>query len=319
MARRSTAKTRSRVRPSWSRLAMRSAVIAGVITAFVALFLLFWYAADVLLISFTRRAAVAIFLRWSRPRSTPLTGWTEKIAQLGVFGGGLLLLIRWPGLAWRPRRSLNRRCNSVGICQISGTGQGANLAIGNRSLGSGTPPRRQQNGPAVERLLARTASLMTASARRLWSVRRGGRMSLLIGLLLALQPHLYLDGLLEAHADRQTPSGGRGHARSRPRPLKWWLLAKMASMTVIGLLTWLDLWFPRHRAGAHPRRADGARRSSPTSGRSSRPSRRRSCAGLSHGPGVATAVVALYIIVQLIESNLVTRTSSTKRSRYRRR
>lgn len=63
-----------------------------------------------------------------------------------------------------------------------------------------------------------------------------------IGLYLAVDPATYRDGLV-----RLVPPPRRDRARDVLRKvgdtLLWWLIGKLASMTVVGALTFLGLWF----------------------------------------------------------------------------
>jgi len=61
------------------------------------------------------------------------------------------------------------------------------------------------------------------------------------GLYFAVQPRLYTEGVIKL-----VPLGNRDRAREVivqiGSALKWWLVGKLISMAVVGLLTWIGLW-----------------------------------------------------------------------------
>ena len=65
---------------------------------------------------------------------------------------------------------------------------------------------------------------------------------LALGIYLAAEPAIYLDGAL-----RLVPPERRGHARdvllAIGDALTWWLIGRFIGMAIIGVLTWLGLLF----------------------------------------------------------------------------
>ena len=66
-------------------------------------------------------------------------------------------------------------------------------------------------------------------------------IAIILGLYLAVQPALYINGLVQLFPKKKHP-----HARevlhSVGRALRWWLTGRLASMTVVGILTGLGLF-----------------------------------------------------------------------------
>ncbi len=64
---------------------------------------------------------------------------------------------------------------------------------------------------------------------------------LIVGIYLSIEPDLYLNGALRLIPPRRRARarqviGQLGHA------LRWWLVGRLSSMTVIGVMTWFGLW-----------------------------------------------------------------------------
>jgi len=97
--------------------------------------------------------------------------------------------------------------------------------------------------PSAEELLPPRRDVLT-SATGVFSTTLGAIANvvivLFIGLFLAAEPTLYQNGLL-----RLVPPARRGRAAvvlaAVGYTLRWWLIGKLISMTVVGVLTWIGL------------------------------------------------------------------------------
>jgi predicted PurR-regulated permease PerM len=72
-------------------------------------------------------------------------------------------------------------------------------------------------------------------------VLAGALVILVFGLYMAAEPRYYLDHTVRLIAPRHRERG-RDVLLSVGDTLKWWLVGKLLSMGVIGVLTWLGLW-----------------------------------------------------------------------------
>jgi predicted PurR-regulated permease PerM len=125
-----------------------------------------------------------------------------------------------------------------------------------------------------------------------------------IGLFLASQPRVYLDGIV-----RLLPVRKRGRARDVlaqvGTALWWWLLGKLMSMAIIGMLTWLGLWAIGIEMAAALAVLAALLTFIPNFGPiiAAVPA---VLAGLLQSPTTAMWVFVLYVAVQTVESYLIT-------------
>jgi predicted PurR-regulated permease PerM len=127
---------------------------------------------------------------------------------------------------------------------------------------------------------------------------------LFIGLYLAASPGVYVDGLIRLIAVRHR-ARARDVLQEVGVSLLWWLLGKLASMALVGVLTFLGLWFFGVPLALTLSLLACALTFIPNFG----PILSAAPAVLfALGQGLATAgyVVALYVVVQTVESYLVT-------------
>lgn len=97
--------------------------------------------------------------------------------------------------------------------------------------------------PSMGQILERSTgvfSQVTGAASRLLDVLAGILIIMFMGIYLASNPGLYERGVIELLPERQRPRA-REALDITGRALLWWLLAQLASMVIIGTLTWLGL------------------------------------------------------------------------------
>ena len=66
-------------------------------------------------------------------------------------------------------------------------------------------------------------------------------IALVAGAFMAIEPRLYVDGLLKLLPPRERERGEEV-VQAMGRALSWWLIGRVASMVAVGLLTALGLW-----------------------------------------------------------------------------
>jgi predicted PurR-regulated permease PerM len=127
---------------------------------------------------------------------------------------------------------------------------------------------------------------------------------ILLAIYLASEPHLHLRGFVklfpitQRHRVRQV-------LMTIGEDLRWWLIGKAASMLFIGMLTWIGLYFLNIPLSLTLGLLAGLLAFIPNFGPilSAVPA---ILLGFVISPSTALYVLILYIVVQLIESNLVT-------------
>lgn len=207
---------------------------ASVLILLAALLALFWLAPSVPLLGF---AAVLLAVALRIPAAwvaahTGMRRWVSVLAlALGVVG--LLALGIW--FAWAPLvdqanqliRDLPRSIAALRE-QLSGTGIGEWLA-------ERLQPERLLGGPSGGGM----ASALTAASTTLGALANLV-LVVLMGLYLAVRPHLYLRGLRALLAP-SIDARARAALRECGTVLRGWLLGQAFAMVVTGLLTWFGL------------------------------------------------------------------------------
>lgn len=215
--------------------ARRVVVAVGITLAMLLVLLLLWYAVDVLMLVFAG-VLLAIFLRGLSDTLCERTrlsgGWSLGImclALVGVIGlGGWSLA---PSIAEQVDQLSDTVPQSVGRLEQSV----ARYRWGRRLI---------EQVPPVEDMMPRTRDVLSR-ATGVFSTTLGALANftiiLFVGLYLAADPRLYTNGLLHL-----VPLSKRERARevvgTVGYTLRWWLLGTIASMVVVGVLTWLGLW-----------------------------------------------------------------------------
>ena len=216
---------------STGRFLSRLVLVVGV----VALALLVWQVAGILLLTFAG-VLVAVLLRTLQrlvERTLPLGDrWAFAVVMLLLLAATLLL-------SWflAPRFSDEIDRLGVGIPaalqnlenSLEQYGWGENL-LGNLPSFA---PRDLFGGELLNRLLGTFATTFGALANV--------GFVLFVGLFIAVSPNMYREGTLQL-----VPGARRERAREVlgevVNGLRWWLLGQLISMLIIGTLTGLGLW-----------------------------------------------------------------------------
>jgi predicted PurR-regulated permease PerM len=214
-------------------LAKRTLLIAAAAAAVIALFLLLWQVVQILMLVFAS-LLIALFLRTLADflaRRTPLSpGWALAAVVLVLLAGATsIILLYGPTLADSFYRFAQQLPASLDRFR-SGLGQypwgSAALDLTSRAGRSLTNPEQ----------LSRLAGVFSTAFGALGSAV----VVLVLGLYFAGDPRLYIEG-----AVRLVPSRHRGLAHEvfnrLGRALRWWLLGRISTMILVGLVTWLGL------------------------------------------------------------------------------
>lgn len=141
-----------------------------------------------------------------------------------------------------------------------------------------------------------------------FSTALGGVTGLLIiiaiGVYLSLNPELYTKGVLRLVPPRHRPRA-RQVISAQGHSLRWWLLGRISSMTVVGLLTWLGLLALGIPLAVTLAVIAGLLSFVPNIGPivSAIPA---VLVGLSVSPSMALYVIGVYVVVQTVESYFIT-------------
>ncbi len=207
---------------------------ASVLILLAALLALFWLAPSVPLLGFAA-VLLAVALRIPAAWVAAHTGLRRWVAVLGLALGVVGLLALGISFAWAPlvdqANQLSRDLPaSIAALreQLSGTGIGAWLA-------EHLEPARLLGGSAGSGM----ASAMTAASTTLGALANVV-LVVLMGLYLAVRPHLYLRGLRALLAP-SIDARARDALAECGTVLRGWLLGQAFAMAVTGLLTWLGL------------------------------------------------------------------------------
>lgn len=280
------------------RLARQTAVIAAVVALFVAILLGLASAVDVLLMTFAG-LLFGIFL-------STLADWFYQHTRLGattsLVAVVVLLLLMVAAVGWFLAPTI--------IAQLEDLKKKWPEWIDSlRSQISATPwgswvveqlPQADQALPRPQALLSRATGVASTAI--------GGLgvpiMVFAVGLMLAAQPQTYQKGVLCL-----VPPAGRTRAQEVLREigstLKWWLIAKFTAMFIVGVLTWLGLLLLGVEIAATLAVLAALLTFIPNFGPiiSAVPA---VLLALLQGVDVALWVVVLYVVVQLLESFVVT-------------
>jgi predicted PurR-regulated permease PerM len=217
------------------QLVRSTTAISATALAMVAVALLLWTTADVLLLLFAG-GLVAVFLgrlaqELSR-RSRVREGWAlTLVLVMGLVGSLWLMWALAPGVG--DEISQLRRKLPEAFDRLKGDLERYDWA--NKILDE-APSRRQLLGSRSD-LFERVTGVFSTTLGALTSVI----VVLFFGLFIAVDPRLYRSGFLHLFdPDLQHRAGQLLDAVIDT--LWWWLLAKIASMMVVGGLTWIGLW-----------------------------------------------------------------------------
>ncbi len=275
-------------------------IVVGVILAAILLTLFFFYTIDVILLLFGA-VLLAIFLRGLADLVSRYTGLSEglsvllvSVLLLGILAGAIALLA--PSIAEQVRhlrQELPVSAQKVGN-YISKFGWGRTLI---------------EQLPSANEIMAKVdAGSILSSVGGYFSSTLGALGNFFVMILLAIymatEPRFYANGFTKLFP-----------INSRPRVLEvlsetgttlsWWLIGKVASMIFIGLLTWIGLWILGVPLSLTLGLIAGLLSFIPNFGPifSAIPA---ILLAFIESPISALYVLILFVIVQIIESNLVT-------------
>ncbi len=284
--------------PDLRAMAHRTFVRTLVVAAVIVVLLLAWQLVEVLLLLFAG-VLLAVFLRGIAQRLHHYT----RLPLVGmVWFVSLLLLAALGVAAW-----LLGPLITTGLDELANTIPKA-LDYLDQEL---RPP------PVVEAILTRTLAegrSMTITpelVQRLagvFSTALGAATGLLVilanGLYLTLEPGLYRQGLLRLVAPTRRDRAGQV-LEALEHALHWWLVGRIASMTVVGLLTWLGLMLLELPSAPTLALLAALLAFIPNIGPvlSAVPA---VLTGLALSPTLALYVVLLYLGIQTVESYLIT-------------
>lgn len=206
---------------------LQRVLLAGAIVAFL------WIARDLLLLLFAG-ILLAVFLRtlavWVAQRTGLRLGWSLALVSLLLFGGMVLAAVLFaPRLAEEVRQLSQRVPEAISSLrdQIQRTSFGGWILD---QIGSGGGEQQQQQ--AQERA--------QVAVRKILDGVVAAAIILFAGLYFAAQPEPYQRGLL-----RLLPAARRRRAAevlfAGGYTLRWWILGQLLSMTVVGLLMGIGL------------------------------------------------------------------------------
>lgn len=215
--------------------ARRVLVTVGLGAAVVAAVLVAWHARDVLLLAFAG-VLFALFLRtpasWLSHR-TPLPVWASLVlvivALLVVIGGAFAL--QGPAIADEVRALRDRLPEAASELRE----RLARYEWGQRALDQ--VPDVTESLPSGEGAVSR----VTGVASTTFAMLANFVIILFLGLVFAGGPRPYVEGLVILVPPSRQPRA-REVLAALGETLRWWLLGRLISMAVVGVLTGIGLW-----------------------------------------------------------------------------
>jgi predicted PurR-regulated permease PerM len=220
-------------RHRWS-YASRVVLAIGIVGLFLITALLSWLVVDVLLLVFLG-VLVAIGLRTLVKPIAHRTFLSEKLALVVVV---LLLLGIFVGLGWFLVPEVLEQADQL-IEQVSGAVQQLEELVRNEFGADGIGGFLNGNSQWLNpgNLFTQLMDTFTLT----FSVLANGLFVFFIGIFIAIDPHLYRRGIIS-----MVPPNGRRRVRevidAVVHGLRAWLLGRIISMTVIGIVVSLGLW-----------------------------------------------------------------------------
>lgn len=209
------------------------ACFAGLTAA--AVLLIFWYAADVLLLVFAGALLAVLFNGLTRQVSSRL-----KLPYRPCYGFTLLALAALVGgLGWFAAGRLSGE-----VEQLTERLPRAANQLMERLEQNGLAKRLIDEAPQPGRFLRNQRDLLqraTGVVSSTLSAITSGFVILFIGLYLGFDPELYKRGVLQLFAPERR-SRAAAVLDKLGQTLWWWLLAHFASMSLVGVLTTVGLF-----------------------------------------------------------------------------
>lgn len=228
----------SLVRSSGSNIkpfTQRVLIVAAVVVALLLVGLLLWHGIEVLLLSFAG-LLLAVFLRglstWVSAHTGLSDGWSLLVVVMVLIG--LTVLSGWllaPEVARQTEQLFNQLPGSVQqLRQYM-----MRFPLTQQAVAQVPSPNELLNGST--NLLSRATGIVSATFGLLFNLI----VIAFVGLYLAATPQLYLQGIV-----RLVPVARRDRARevlaTLGYTLRWWLIGRIFSMSVIGVSTAIGLW-----------------------------------------------------------------------------
>lgn len=279
-------------------LAQRTAVVCAVVSLFGFAVWGLVFGADVLLVIFAG-FLFAVFLRALSEVVERYTGlgktWSLVVVVLGLtvlaVASGWFLVPKLVSQIQDLRHQLPESLSKL------------RKQFGDSDLGEWVLQRE----PFFEKMVPEPSSIMSGTTGALSSAIGTAGIALMIfytGLMLAAQREIYIQGMLQF-----LPSSKREQAdhvfTAMGRTLKWWLAAKVVSMIFVGVATWLGLIVLNIQLAVSLSALAAVLTFIPNFGPiiSATPA---VLLGLMQSPMTAVWVIVLFIVVQLLESYIVT-------------
>lgn len=278
----------------------RVLIAAGVLTLIVLLVYAFGYVIDILMLAFAA-ILLAVFLRGLADLLSHRINISEGKAVLLV---SVLLLIVLAGSIALLAPSVVRQAGHLRE-ELPRSAQNVGRAISEFSWGRAIIEQMPSTDEIIKRI---STSNFLSSVGGFFSTTAGVIANFFITILLAVylasEPKIYIRGFTKLFPIGKRPRveeviGGIGET------LRWWLIGKIGSMIVIGLLTWIGLSIIGVPLALTLGLIAGLLSFIPNFGPilSAIPA---ILLAFIESPITAVYVIILYIGVQLIESNLIT-------------
>jgi predicted PurR-regulated permease PerM len=278
------------VRPSW-----RVVIWLG---AALVLAVLLWAAPDMFLLGFAG-VLLALFLRGL---ADALARWTSLSPGWALFVVGIALITLVVGAGWWLAPDVADQVDELRLSLPRSVEQ---LDERLSRYGWGRQVQQEMPGPAEllpdrSDLFARITGVFSTTLGIVANVV----IVLFLGLYLAVEPSTYRHGLV-----RLVPPSGRARAGevldAVASALRWWLIGKVASMMVIGVLTYIGLLLLGIPLALTLALLAALLTFIPNLGPilSAVPA---VLLGLLQGPVTAASVVGLYVTIQTVESYVLT-------------
>lgn len=217
--------------------ARRALVVVGLVTAVAILVILTWQILDILLLLFLAilfsvfLTAISSWIEDHSPLSYRLALLVTVVLLLAVVG-----LAGWlaaPSLAEQGEQLVNDLQTSVQDLQTTFSNQPWAEPILNR-----LPDPQEIGTGSADTVISRVFGIFS----RTMDLLTNAVVILFVGLYLALEPDMYANGLI-----RLVPKSYRRRAGELldelAYTLRWWLVGRLASMTIVGILSVVGLYF----------------------------------------------------------------------------
>ncbi|WP_221067313.1 AI-2E family transporter [Methylomagnum ishizawai] len=214
-------------------LTRRTLIVALIGAAVLALSLAVWQVSQILLLIFAA-ILVAIFLRtlaeWVSRHSALSMGWSLAAVVLALLGAFALIgALYGPAIVDGFYQLVRRMPTALARFKTAADhyAWGPDLVDALSRLG---------NGLADPQQLAKVAGVFSTALGALGSVL----VVAVLGIYLAAQPGLYIDGTLRLFPPRHRERVGEAFQRIG-HALRWWLLGRIAAMSAVGVATGIGL------------------------------------------------------------------------------